>query len=472
MAREPAGPVQTEDQPPLVSPEAPLHAALCVVGNGESPPPSPGTVLLEEAFSIGRGGAAHLDAKGWLVSDKTVSRQHAVIEHDGGWCIRDLGSRNGILVDGGILRDGIARLRNGSVVVVGGHVAIFRRMTRAQHAAVAAEHAHPLGPVATASPTMALTMTRLRALARTDRPLLFAGETGTGKEVYARAAHELSGRTGPFVAINCAAFQPDLLASELFGYKRGSHSQATEDHAGIIAAAEGGTLFLDEIGEMSHSAQAKLLRFLQDKSYQSLGSARARRADVRIAAATQNPFRTLRPDVLGRFGSEPLLLPPLRRRREDLGALTRHFLRLGADGGDGEPLTLEPSAFLALCFHAWRRNVRELEAALSEATLLARDRGAARIRLHDLPSGLRKAMPGVPQAAARAEDSAPLAATAPAHAPKPRTRRQRPSRDELERLLQTHSGDVPELARAFGRHREQVWRWCKDYELNPERYRA
>jgi transcriptional regulator with PAS, ATPase and Fis domain len=457
--------VQTEDQPPLVAAEEPLEAALCVVGEGKSPPPKPGIMLLADRLEIGRGAALLLDPGAWHIPETTVSRRHAVIERDErGWSLRDLGSRNGTLLASGVLRGATTHLSNGTVIVVGGHLAVFRLVSRPQMAAIAAERAAPLGPVATASPTMALAMTRLGALARTERPVLFAGETGTGKEVYARALHGLSGRPGPFVAVNCAGFHRDLLESELFGYRRGSHSQATEDHPGIIAGAEGGTLFLDEIGEMPHPTQAKLLRFLQDKTYQGLGALRARRADVRIVAATQSPYRTLRPDVLGRFGPEPLLLPALRRRREDIGLLARYFLDTASPRG----LWLETPAFLSLCFYSWRRNVRQLESVLTEAGLLARDRGSSQVGWEDLPAGVRKALPTI-----NAEkDSGPHTKAIAPDGQKALARRKRPSREELELLLRKHDGDIPELARAFGRHREQVWRWCKDYELHPERFRA
>ena len=144
----------------------------------------------------------------------------------------------------------------------------------------------PLGPVATVSPALAVACDRLRRLAPSESELFIVGETGVGKEVYARAVHDASGRKGRFMAINCAAIPRDLVESELFGYRQGAHSTAHAAKPGLIEEAEGGTLFLDEIGEMTGEAQIKLLRFLQDRELTPLGATRPRRMDVRIVAAT------------------------------------------------------------------------------------------------------------------------------------------------------------------------------------------
>jgi transcriptional regulator with PAS, ATPase and Fis domain len=299
--------------------------------------------------------------------------------------------------------------------------------------------------------------------------VLLAGETGTGKEVYARAVHDLSGRRGPFMALNCASFNRDLFESHLFGYKRGSHSQASEDHPGVLASAEGGTVFLDEIGEMDVTVQTKLLRFLQDKTFLGLGWTRPRRADVRIIAATQAPQTTLRKDILGRLGADPVVLPALRRRREDLPALCRHLLRrLPPEQG---VRGLERSAGIAFCLYSWPRNIRELEATIAEAALSAAERGAARIDLQDLPGRLRELLRQPPldddedsgPQRSRPEAPAPAAATAP--------RRERPSRSELEELLREHRGHVPAVARQLDRRRELVWRWCRLDGIDPTAYR-
>jgi transcriptional regulator with PAS, ATPase and Fis domain len=410
---------------------------------------------------IGRGGVAAL-GECWRLDSPAVSRRHARISSgEAGVFVEDVGSRNGTWVDGAILRGDRAPLTTGTVIVLGGEVAVLRWLRAEQIDAVTADQEQPLGPVVTASAALALALRRLRVLAPTDVPILLAGETGVGKEVYARAVHQLSGRTGAFVAINCASFQRDLLESHLFGYKRGSHSQASEDHSGILSTAEGGTLFLDEIGEMDRSVQTKLLRFLQDRTFFGLGAARAKQADVRIIAATQWPEGTLRSDILGRLGADAITLPPLRDRREDLPALCRYFVRR-------LPSELGVQAFgkdvaYAFCSYPWPRNVRELEAAILEAALSAQAAGASSIGLSDLPRGIGDfVVPG-----GRDEKEAPVDP-----GPSSSGKSVRPTRAELENLLRQHGGRVPAVARHLQRRREQVWRWCQFHEIDPQAYRT
>ena len=226
----------------------------------------------------------------------------------------------------------------------------------------------------------------MRRLAPSDSELLILGETGAGKEVYARAVHLASGRKGRFVAINCGAIPRELVESELFGYRQGAHSTAHQAKPGLIEEAEGGTLFLDEIGEMTGEAQIKLLRFLQDRELTPLGSTRPRRIDVRVIAATNRTAPGsdgkaaggLRDDIVARLGAAPIHLPPLRSRIEDLGVLVAHFLR-----ANPEP-KLEQPAFRALCLHGWPLNVRELEKIITTAAILTtagqRDRAARSAR--------------------------------------------------------------------------------------------
>src|SRR6185369_15152520 len=247
------------------------------------------------------------------------------------------------------------------LVFIGNHVGVFRMVSAIELDAIKAELVSPLGPVATASPTLAVACDRLRRLAVSAGEVLLVGETGVGKEVYARAVHAASGRRGRFMAINCGAIPRELVESELFGYRQGAHSTAHTAKAGLIEEAEGGTLFLDEIGEMNPDAQIKLLRFLQDRELTPLGSTRPRKIDLRVIAATnrnvpagQSPDG-LRDDIMARLGAAPIHLPPLGSRIEDLGALTAHFLR--ASPG----VRFEQPAFRALALYGWPLNVRELE---------------------------------------------------------------------------------------------------------------
>jgi len=337
------------------------------------------------------------------------------------------------------------------VLFMGGHALVLRLVPEEWLAAIREDLADPFGPVPTLSGKMAGAIRRLRRRASSDDAILISGETGVGKEVYARAVHRASGRRGPFVAVNCAALPTDLVESELFGFVRGAHAQAAANKPGLVEEAQRGTLFLDEIGEMAGAAQAKLLRFLEDHAYVPLGASETRTLDVRVIGASsigagEQDSQVLRPDLLARFGAEAVVLPPLRDRCEDLGRLARYFLGPGRQ--------LEPRAFLALCLHGWPQNVRELGKMLGEAVRYADDR--PEIRLGDLPARLRG--PG----------STMAAPTAPEHP----LRRERPDKAELEALLELHHGNVAQVARVLGRKWNVVWRWLQVGGVAVEKYRA
>src|SRR6185369_8288267 len=242
-----------------------------------APAPSQRLVVFESVLHIGRRGPEDSTAPSWVVKDPLVSSQHGVITKEGdAYKFSDLGSRNGTAVDGQLVKDPV-KLRDGAVIFLGTQVAVFRTVTEVEMAAIQADISAPLGPVATSSPMGASVCQVLRKLAPSDCEILLTGETGVGKEVYAKAVHNLSGRSGRFVAINCAALPRELVESELFGYVKGAHSQARESKRGLFEEAEGGTLFLDEVGEMPADLQTKLLRFLQDRLLAPLGATRARR---------------------------------------------------------------------------------------------------------------------------------------------------------------------------------------------------
>ena len=407
------------------------------------------TVVLPREIAIGRDGPNSWSSVPF--DDPWMSDQHArlVSSASGEYFVQDCGSTNGTWLDGACIRSGPARkLRTGSVLMVGGHVFVFRQVTPNELAAMYEDWDCPFAPVPTLSPAMAVSARKLRQLAAANFDMLLSGETGVGKEVHAEAIHRASGRKGPFVAINCAAIPDCLLESELFGYARGAHSTANRPKAGLIEQANGGTLFLDEIGEMSYFAQAKLLRFLQDRRLLSLGTTRARTLDVLVVAAThrvpapdQPATEGLRYDLAARLGPEPVILPPLKERVEDVGLLTGFFAK-----GEG---AFAPEAYLSLFLHTWKGNVRELEKVVQVARILAA--GCPAIGLDHLPRRLTAWF-----------DSDPA---------KPPTPRQRPTRDELLALLGHHAGDVAELARELGRQRTLVWRWLREYELRPSDFR-
>ncbi len=217
------------------------------------------------------------------------------------------------------------------------------------------------------------------AVAQTKSTSLITGETGTGKELVARAIHNRSQqRDAPLVKVNCAAIPENLLESELFGYVRGAFTGATTARKGKFALADGGTIFLDEIGTMSPALQAKLLRVLQEREFEPLGSERSQRVDVRVIAATNRDLRQMVSD--GRFLEDlyyrlnviPIAIPPLRERREDVPLLVEHFVRKHAQRAGRRIDRLEPEALAALQAYDWPGNVRELENTIERAVVLSR----------------------------------------------------------------------------------------------------
>lgn len=239
---------------------------------------------------------------------------------------------------------------------------------------------------------MGRVMRVIDAVAPKDVGLTFVGESGSGKEVLARRAHQLSGRRrGPFVPINCAAIPESLFESELFGHERGAFTGATQRVAGKIEAAEGGTLFLDEIGELPIFAQAKLLRFLENRRYMRVGGSSKLNANVRVMCAT---LRSLEEDVAnGRFRADlfyriqgiTLRIPPLRQRRADIGPLVKLFThQLAKKHGLSPPTLTREAKSLLLAFH-WPGNVRELRNVIESLCLL---RDGRRARVEDLPGSI------------------------------------------------------------------------------------
>lgn len=236
----------------------------------------------------------------------------------------------------------------------------------------------PRGRLLGDSPAMCAALQELHAVAPSRFPLLLHGESGTGKELAARLVHDRSGRTGRFVAVNCAALSPDLLSSQLFGHQRGSFTGAVENHAGLIAQADGGTLFLDEITEASHGVQAALLRFLESGEITPLGGRSPRKVDVRLITATNRVPRDavaegrLRADLYFRVAGYELRMPGLRERPQDVEVIAHGILdELNAEYGTARRFAVR--AFDALQGYAWTGNVRELRQIVQRAYLQGGD---------------------------------------------------------------------------------------------------
>ena len=231
-------------------------------------------------------------------------------------------------------------------------------------------------PIIGRSAAMVRLLERVTTFAETDAPVLVLGESGTGKELVARQLHEQGDRRdGPFVAVHCAAFPETLIEAELFGHERGAFTGAVRRREGRFKAADGGTLFLDEVAEIPLPAQAKLLRVLQEGTFEPLGTNSPVKVDVRIVSATHRDLRrcvaegTFREDLYYRLNVLDVRVPPLRDRRGDLALLVEHFL--GRFAGDTPP-KLSAAAWDVLCNYAFPGNVRELEHAVQHAVVLAR----------------------------------------------------------------------------------------------------
>ena len=245
------------------------------------------------------------------------------------------------------------------------------------------------------SPGMNAVLDRATAAARSDTPVLIVGETGTGKELVARAIHANGRRAKrPFVPINCAALPRDLIESELFGHRRGAFSGAASDHPGLFVSAHGGSLFLDEIGELPLEAQAKMLRVLQDGEVRAVGGLESRRVDVRVLAATNRSLAALRegrlrPDLFYRLSVLIIEIPPLRDRRDDLPLLIGHLLTGMRERGVHRVDGIDAGALELLADYPFPGNIRELENMLEGLAVTLPD-GRTTIRAEDVRAWLRR----------------------------------------------------------------------------------
>jgi two-component system, NtrC family, response regulator AlgB len=242
------------------------------------------------------------------------------------------------------------------------------------------------------SPRMRALVDTARQAAASEATIMLSGESGTGKNVLAREMHGWSPRTGqPFVAVNCTTLSEHLLESELFGHMRGSFTGAVKDKPGRLEAADGGTVFLDEIADLSPALQAKLLRFLQERTFERVGGAATIEVDARIIAATNRDLEQevaagrLREDLYYRINVIMLAVPPLRERPEDIMALAERFLAASALRNRRPGLKFAPEAAQALCRYRWPGNVRELRNAIERAAVLSR---GETIRQEDLPDSI------------------------------------------------------------------------------------
>ncbi len=288
--------------------------------------------------------------------------------------------------------------------------------------------------------------------ARCDATVLISGESGTGKELFARAIHYLSPRADrPFVPVNCGALPENLVESEIFGHKRGAFTGAASDQAGLIREAEGGTLFLDEIDCLTPQAQVKLLRFLQDGEYRSVGSQQILHANVRVVAAANADFSRIvregkfREDLFYRLNVLSLTLPALRERRGDILLLTRDFLDKQAAIARIRPKNLSLAALNRLLSHSWPGNVRELQNVLTRAIVLS-DRDSIE------PADL-----GLPKDVFFAEEQSFRAMKTRAI--------QRFEYDFLATIMHAHGGNITRAASAVKKNRRAFWQLLRKHGM-------
>jgi DNA-binding NtrC family response regulator len=309
-----------------------------------------------------------------------------------------------------------------------------------------------VGGIVGRTPPMRELFAAMRRVAPQDTTVLVTGETGTGKELVARALHRLSARSGaPFIAVNCAAFSEGVLESELFGHVRGAFTGAIRERAGVFESAHGGTIFLDEVGEMSLGVQQRLLRVLQEREVTRVGASRPVRVDVRVVAATNRDLTsavaagTFRQDLYYRLAVFPLAIPPLRDRRADVPLLVAHALERLRDRVSGNTLSCSSFAIRILRGHDWPGNVRELMSVVERAAV---DAGFGRIEAQHLPAELRQAADVGGESRYRGASS------------------RDDERDAIVAALDQTGGVVTRAAELLGMGRTTLWRKLKQYGLS------
>lgn len=306
---------------------------------------------------------------------------------------------------------------------------------------------HNFGGLLTVASNMLEFMAQARRVARTQASILVRGQTGTGKELVARYIHQQSRRAGQaFSAVNCAALSRELMASELFGHKRGAFTGAVHDRTGLLSLTDGGTLFLDEIAEMPLDIQAGLLRVLQDRSFTPLGSSEVSHTDIRLISATHESLRRLsadgefREDLMYRVRVVPLYLPPLAARVGDVEMLTWQFIEELNQDNERTVTCISEQAFDALMTYHWPGNVRELNNVVTYSHAIGL---GETIEIHDLPPELRGEAPPDEVWSPTLESE----------------------RDQILSLLQQHRGRKQAVAEALGVSRATLWRKMKALRL-------
>jgi DNA-binding NtrC family response regulator len=309
------------------------------------------------------------------------------------------------------------------------------------------------------SPVFVAEINKIPILAKSDISVLISGETGTGKEMVARAIHYLSERADkPFVPVNCGAIPVELLENELFGHDRGAFTGASGCRNGVIQEAERGTLFLDEVDSLPLLAQVKLLRFLQDKEYRPLGSTKAMKGDVRIIAASNANLEnaiaggTLRRDLYYRLNVVPILLPALRHRAGDIGLLASHFLAAKAAKLNSPAVDFSPEAKRKLMLYNWPGNVRELEHVIERVVVLCTQRT---IQADEINFSGESNQPD--QLSFQAMKAKVISEF---------------ETNYIETLLIAYRGNITRAAQAAQKERRTFWQLIRKYKIDVEKFKV
>jgi transcriptional regulator with GAF, ATPase, and Fis domain len=373
--------------------------------------------------------------------------------------MEDAGARNGCYLNGQRVDRGLVGETD---IVELGHVFLtLRTLVQPRSLDVGRLEATDLARLPpgfrTLLPPLAARLEDLRRVARSTIGVLLIGETGTGKEVLARAIHEVSARTGPLVPVNCNTLTEGLAESQLFGHVKGAFSGAIGDSPGFVRAADHGTLLLDEVGDLGATAQGAMLRVLQEREVVPVGRAHAHKVDVRFIGTSPRPLTSgdaFRSDLFARLSGFVHEMTPLRDRREDLGLLIAGLLRkVGARDSDRPQIA--PDMGLGLLTHRWPLNVRELEQLLNRTWLLAE-------------GGL---MSGPPRfLAAGAASATPREALA--RPPRVLSPDEQETQQQLADALAAARGNVTEAARALGKGRVQFHRLMKRFGVDARRFRG
>ena len=328
------------------------------------------------------------------------------------------------------------------------------------------------------SPSLRKVLESVKRAAPTNATVLLLGESGVGKELVARTVHRNSPRAGQrFVQVNCAAIPEELIESELFGHEKGSFTGATEKQIGKFEQADRGTIFLDEIGDMSQKTQAKVLRVLQEQEVERLGSARTIKVDVRVIAATNKNLEEaidrgeFREDLYFRLNVIPIVVPPLRERKEDIPLLVQHFARRTSDEHNLKPKRYDPGAMDALRRYRWRGNIRELRNTIERLMIMT---PSDVVRVEDLPPEVRNgdAAPhaiGVPAAAiaAAAADTSGAAETRPAGGTL-REFKDASERAYLVQKLRENNWNISKTAEVIDTPRSNLYKKLEQYGIKQE----